>query len=62
MIDEEILKATEKLINTQKQIQQQIMDQGFSHKDRDYSIGYIQGVEDVLNILHNLNRDKFPRF
>jgi len=62
MLDKNLTDQLEKLKENQKKIIQSICDQGFSMKETDYSYGYIRGVEDALNLLYNIERQKLPRF
>lgn len=62
MIDERILKESDRLMDCQRKIIQDLLDKGFSHKETDYSIGYIRGIEYMLNIFFNLNRLDKPIF
>ncbi len=54
----EIEKKANQLRQSQREIIQQILDQGFDHKETDFSQGYIRGVEDLLNGIFNINRSR----
>mgnify|MGYP001609344531 CR=1 FL=1 len=50
----EIEKKANQLRQSQREIIQQILDKGFTHQEANYSLGYIRGVEDLLNSIFQM--------